>query len=77
MTTTQQLQSVQHQLEAVSRPLDGVTWAIHPLDLEELRTAIGDATDMASIRFTIAADPNLEGKGPRLLWPGEWPVAWS
>lgn len=77
MTATQQLQSAQHQLEAVHRPLDGVTWAIHPMDLEELRFAIGqDAESMASIRFTIAADPSLEGKGPRLLWPGEWPEIW-
>lgn len=77
MSAAQQLQSARFQLEAVARPLDGVTWAIHPMDLEELRFAIGqDAESMASLRFTIVADPRLEGKGPRLLWPGEWPETW-
>jgi hypothetical protein len=77
MTATQQLQSAQLQLDVVSRSLDGVTWAIHPLDLEELRTAIGQNTHMASLPFTVAADPGLEGRGPRMLWPGEWPESWG
>ena len=76
MPAAEQLSSAQTQLEWNDRDLEGATWAVHPRDLEELRTVTGDATALLGLRFTIAADPELEGFGVRLVWPDEWPESW-
>lgn len=70
-----QVESARQQLEGNRRPLEGSTWAIHPRDLAEL-TMIGDAVHLHGRWFTVAADPDLAGEGPRLIWPDEWPEEW-
>src|SRR5680860_629761 len=77
MPAAEQIESAAAQLEWKTRDLKGATWAIHPTDLEELRTVIGAAVHLQGRYFTIAADPELVGMGPRLVWSDEWPDEWS
>lgn len=76
MPAAEQLASAQMQLDWNDRDLEGVTWAVHPRDPEELRTVIGHATSLHGLWFTVVADPELEGEGVRLVWPDEWPDNW-
>lgn len=76
MPAAEQLAEAKLQIELNERSLEGATWAVHPRDLEELRTVIGDATALHGLFFTIAADPELEGFGVRLVWADEWPESW-
>lgn len=77
MPAEDQLEEARLQLHWNKRDLEGATWAVHPRDLAELRTAIGDATALHGLWFTIVGDPELEGMGVRLVWPDEWPDEWS
>lgn len=76
MQATEQLESPRLQLEWNDRDLEEATWAVHPRDLTELRTVIGYATAPHGLQFSIAADPELEGFGVRLVWADEWPDTW-
>lgn len=76
MPASEQLESARLQLHWNKRALEGVTWAIHPTDLRELRRLIGEDVRFLGLLFTVAADPDLAGAGPRLIWPDEWPNEW-
>lgn len=77
MPAAEQLASAATQLAWNERSLEGASWAVHPRDLEELRSVIGEATQLHELWFTIAADPELEGFGVRLIWADEWPESWT
>ena len=77
MPANEQVDSARTQLEWNERSLEGVTWAIHPVDLRELRRLLGEDVRFLGLLFTVAADPELEGVGPRLIWPDEWPESWE
>lgn len=77
MPASEQVESARTQLEWNQRDLEEATWAVHPVDLEELRSVIGDATSLHGLWFTVAADPELAGAGVRLVWRDEWPDNWE
>jgi len=69
MPAEEQLASARAQLQAVGvDEFGGARWKIHPRDLAELRTAIGDAERFHGLWLLITAHPDLEGQGPQLVW---------
>src|SRR5690606_16002916 len=69
MTASDQLASARTQVEGLTDDeLAGARWAIHPRDLEALRAAVGDVERTLGLWLIITADPDLEGRGPQLVW---------
>lgn len=69
MTPGEQLASARAQVEGLTDDeLAGARWAIHPRDLEALRAAVDEPERALGLWLIIAADPDLEGRGPQLTW---------
>ena len=69
MPAAEQLASARAQVEGMTdAELAGARWAIHPRDLEALRGAVGDVERALGLWLIITADPDLEGRGPQLVW---------
>lgn len=69
MPADEQLEQARAQVEGMTNDeLAGARWAIHPRDLEALRAAVDDVERALGLWLIITADPDLEGRGPQLVW---------
>jgi len=69
MPAAEQLASARAQVEGLTDDeLAGARWRIHPRDLAELRAAVVDVETALGLWLIITADPDLEGRGPQLVW---------